>query len=147
MANSIFERKLLPELERFPDAQSAENALKSAKRKRSWIALILIFILLIVMGVGLRQFVIDRFLPAGMLRDIVVKALLLSALTSASGYLGIRLWVAPIRYELRQMLVERGIPICIPCGYDLQGQQIPRCPECGAPFAPDLLTQPAEPEH
>ena len=146
MANSIFERKLLPELERFPDAQSAEQALKSAKRKRSWFALALIFVLTIVAAIAFWQNVVVYILPAGIFRDFFVHALLIAAMPIASGYIGIRLWVAPMRQELRQMLVNRGIPICIPCGYDLQGQRIPRCPECGAEFAPELLTQPETPQ-
>ncbi|MBN1347708.1 MAG: hypothetical protein JXQ73_33785 [Phycisphaerae bacterium] len=44
-----------------------------------------------------------------------------------------------VRVSLRRQLVERGIPICIRCGYDLRGQTEPRCPECGTPFAEGLL--------
>ncbi len=42
--------------------------------------------------------------------------------------------------KLRQALVERGVGICIPCGYDLRGQTEPRCPECGASFDSALLS-------
>ena len=34
---------------------------------------------------------------------------------------------------LRQCLIDHGIAVCIKCGYDLRGQEEPRCPECGSP--------------
>jgi len=39
-----------------------------------------------------------------------------------------------IRASLRKMASQRGVPICVSCGYDLRGQIERRCPECGAPF-------------
>lgn len=35
---------------------------------------------------------------------------------------------------LRKYLNEHGVPICMPCGYDLRGQVDLYCPECGTPF-------------
>lgn len=35
---------------------------------------------------------------------------------------------------LRKYLNENGVPICMPCGYDLRGQVDLYCPECGTPF-------------
>ncbi len=43
-----------------------------------------------------------------------------------------------VRRELRELLREQGIPICIPCGYNLTGIQSPRCPECGEAFGTKL---------
>ena len=40
---------------------------------------------------------------------------------------------------LREQLLERGVPICLVCGYDLRGQIDPRCSECGTPCAPSIL--------
>ena len=39
-----------------------------------------------------------------------------------------------LRRLVRQELHERGIPVCMNCGYDLRGQTEPRCPECGKPI-------------
>lgn len=47
----------------------------------------------------------------------------------------------PIRRCMREQLVERGVPICVKCGYDLRGQTEPRCPECGESFDPELLRE------
>ncbi|MCH7591627.1 MAG: protein kinase [Planctomycetes bacterium] len=45
-----------------------------------------------------------------------------------------------IRPRLRAQLVAKGIPICVPCGYNLRGQVDPRCPECGTAFDEKLLS-------
>ncbi len=44
-----------------------------------------------------------------------------------------------IQRRLRVQLVAKGVPICIRCGYDLRGQHVPRCYECGTPFDETLL--------
>lgn len=52
------------------------------------------------------------------------------------------LWRNSRRRLLRKKLVEKGVPICIECGYDLRGQIEPRRPECGTGFDPKLLKNP-----
>ena len=44
-----------------------------------------------------------------------------------------------VRRSLRSQLQEMSIPVCLQCGYDLRGQNEPRCPECGLAFNPALL--------
>ncbi len=51
------------------------------------------------------------------------------------------LYRKPIQRFMREELVGMGIPVCIPCGYDLRGQTEPRCPECGTAFDRRLLKQ------
>ncbi len=50
---------------------------------------------------------------------------------------GIAIWLTrrDIRRRLRAQLTKKGIPVCIPCGYDLTGNVTGRCPECGTPSA------------
>lgn len=50
-----------------------------------------------------------------------------SLIVAGYAYVMIRL----TRVELRRELFQRGVPICPGCGYDLQGINPPRCPECG----------------
>lgn len=51
------------------------------------------------------------------------------------------LWLVRRRIarNMRAELLKRGKPTCLSCGYDLRGQQDPRCPECGTPFNPIIL--------
>ena len=45
-------------------------------------------------------------------------------------------WKRPMQLRIRRVLNERGIPVCLHCGYSLAGLPEPRCPECGEPFEP-----------
>ena len=36
-----------------------------------------------------------------------------------------------IQTTVRRLLRERGLRVCMRCGYDLRGNTQPRCPECG----------------
>ena len=36
-----------------------------------------------------------------------------------------------IRRRLRAQLAQKGIPVCVPCGYNLTGNESGVCPECG----------------
>ena len=73
--------------------------------------------------------------------DFLVSVAALSLVFSA--YLYSTLWVYRRRIErvLRERLLELGIPVCLHCGYDLRGQTVPRCPECGRGFDPALLSK------
>ncbi|MFN0136725.1 MAG: hypothetical protein ACKVS9_11495 [Phycisphaerae bacterium] len=47
-------------------------------------------------------------------------------------YVGIGIfWDRSVRNRLRQLIRERGIAICVACGYDCRGIESERCPECG----------------
>lgn len=48
-------------------------------------------------------------------------------------------WHVHWRRSLRQQLLELGEPPCPVCGYDLRGQVVARCPECGNDFSSSLL--------
>lgn len=56
-----------------------------------------------------------------------------------SSYLGYHFWREPMRLVVRENLQAAGVPICLKCGYDLRGQEIARCPECGEAFDERLL--------
>ncbi len=46
---------------------------------------------------------------------------------------GLAIWLTrrDIRHRLRAQLAKKGIPVCIPCGYNLTGNESGVCPECG----------------
>lgn len=50
------------------------------------------------------------------------------------------LWRKARTRELWKLLRERRVPICLHCGYDLRGLTEAKCPECGNPFEPEILT-------
>lgn len=47
-------------------------------------------------------------------------------------FVSIVMYWTPTRRALRHELVLNGVPVCIPCGYDLRGSASVACPECGA---------------
>lgn len=49
------------------------------------------------------------------------------------------LYRTQLRRALRRELVRIGIPVCVICGYDLRGQTVARCSECGTASNPALL--------
>lgn len=51
------------------------------------------------------------------------------------------LWLLRRQYQkrLREYLLNKGIPVCLHCGYNLSGLTEPRCPECGRTFEPAIL--------
>ncbi len=46
---------------------------------------------------------------------------------------GVTVWLVQqrIKHNLRLLLNKRGLPTCVPCGYDLTGNVSGACPECG----------------
>jgi len=51
---------------------------------------------------------------------------------------GLAIWYTrrDIRRRLRTQLAKKGIPVCIPCGYNLTGNESGVCPECGTEIIP-----------
>ncbi len=45
-----------------------------------------------------------------------------------------RVWHRPMQTYVRRQLLDRGVAVCLNCGYDLRGLTEPRCPECATPF-------------
>ncbi len=81
---------------------------------------------------------IDSFAPV-LFGSRVVTLLLLGAPAAAVGGVIISIVGSLVsrkrdRTILRRYLVDAGYLVCLECGYDLRGQTISRCPECGAAF-------------
>lgn len=132
--------KRYPELALFPDRASADEALKSwqirvLKTPGFWVRSISYAVLIALAALSvillLRRYV---SLPTPMIGGLCGGI----SGGSAALFLG---WTyrKRMRRYLRERLNEAGIPVCIPCGYDLRGQTEPRCPERGAPFDPGLI--------
>ena len=133
--SKVRENAQLPEVQHFRNIFEYQDALKKARedpqiRRRTKIAMTLNWI--VVFG-GAFAVV---WLTGSYLAMLASAVALGGILVSVESRL---LFRAGWQRSLRRQLVERGVPICLACGYDLRGQLEPRCPECGTPCAPSLL--------
>jgi hypothetical protein len=132
--------RLFPEIKRFDSPKSAKAAMKLAwrvvvVRPRFWV-FVAFYVICVPIGLALtlRSFGTPPFIPPAMYGGLIGGGV-------GGTYAAVFHWLfrSPIRRRLREELVKQGVPICIPCGYDLRGQSEPRCPECGAAFDASLL--------
>ncbi len=129
-------RHCLPEVDLFESEDRKRRALRQAignsKTCYLWCLanMVSVFILFYILPILYAMF------PLVQPIDWIFKALI------CIGFLYSCLWLtrARIRRCLRQELINDGVPICEPCGYDLRDLTEPRCPECGATFDKKLLT-------
>jgi hypothetical protein len=126
--------RVLPELHRFQSDEERKVAMRQANSMvwgspRPWLWLFL----LVITAVGLifARWQLEEEYP-------VVEWICLAA---TSFFAGTWIWFcrSELRHLLREQLVDKGVAICLRCGYDLRGQVDPRCPECGTPFDERLL--------
>jgi len=129
--------KLFPELNRLDDKAERRKLYNEAARPLVrqplfWVALLLgpvVVALTLVFGfLALRPYLprVPQPVLSGIIGGVIGG--------SAAGALQY-LFRRPIQREIRRLLNERGIPICVQCGYDLRGadENAERCPECGTP--------------
>lgn len=126
--------RLFPELELFETKSERDKAFREAKGfPISWRAVPFLMSLaagIVIVGALERRF---RFLPSwlrGALQGLVC------------GFGGV--WFCwffrrEVQRNLRRQLLQKGVAVCMGCGYQLCGLTAPRCPECGEPFDPRLL--------
>lgn len=129
----------LPELVLFSSDDERKQALRQARRMTHPGLSVLGSAFASALGSALLLLVTYQIFPA--LRSMLgLCGALIGALTGATASLT-WLWVTRprVRRSLREQLVERGLPVCLECGYDLRGQIDPRCPECATPFDEKLL--------
>lgn len=131
----VRENPRLPELSHFRSVYECQDALQKARedpqiRRRTKAVTTLNWIVVFAACLAI-VWCTDSY--SAMLAGAV---LLGGALVAAEHYL---LFRTHTQRSLRRQLVERGVPICVACGYDLRGQLEPRCPECGTPCAPSIL--------
>jgi len=132
--------KRYPELQHFASTDEASQLLKAwqkqlMKMPRFWVSL-LVYTVVVGLITPLTLIALRGYfsLPSGVFGGLV------GGVTGGTGAIALNwLWRHRCRRFLRSELIARGVPICLPCGYDLRGQNDPRCPECGATFDPDLI--------
>jgi hypothetical protein len=121
---------LCPELKRLPSdeqRQQVVTATKTSIMKSKWFGLQLLgFVILSMAG----------FKVMGWATTPGAAHFALYTLGVVVAYIVIFSWIygRKLRDIVRTELNQQGIPICISCGYDISGQQVSRCPECGREF-------------
>ncbi|MBW7905852.1 MAG: hypothetical protein LC135_11320 [Phycisphaerae bacterium] len=138
---SAIQEWFYPELKRFehyPDRARAEMDYGSqlVRRWPTWIAIALLALLFgpaapFAVNLGVRQLGLGTTLWSAVLIGGVIGVLQVATFMLIFNLLFRR----PYRRFLRRRLSELGLPTCVGCGYDLRGQVVARCPECGEPFA------------
>lgn len=134
--------RYFPELRRVDDPAERMGLWKKAVRERGWLVYLVICGLL---GLGMLVLIVSarslaaRFWP-NTLAGPIVSGIVGGFMGPAGAWAGIVLFRRQIHRSLRRQLVERGVAICVGCGYDLRGQVEPRCPECGEPFDLAILS-------
>ena len=126
--------RVFPELARFENDEERTRVLKNYSRKvfRSGYTWVILFIGIPILTT-LLVLVTRIALPgwSGYVSGVI------AGVSFGAGFQ----WLlrSPLRRNLRRELIDRGVPICLHCGYDLRGQNVPRCPECGVGFDEHLL--------
>ncbi len=139
--------RLFPELARFSSKKDSQKALSMAMRRqqRKWTFWCSVAAFFAVGGLVLvaALHILGLFIQ---IPHAAYGGLVGGVLSGVTFGVMQWLWRNPIRRHLRRQLQERGIPICLSCGYDLRGQLTPRCPECGTAFDEALIAQPPSDE-
>jgi len=130
MAVRNWKHKLFPELDRFDDRREAARALVKARATSGQYYTVLWIVPIAVAIVLLTEFVL---VPRGSLW--VGNAIFWPTVVL---FPSACLWLLRrrVRFALRRQLVERGVPICLHCGYDTRDLPENRCPECGTACTP-----------
>ena len=119
---------LFPELERFGDPDSRKAALKISGGTVLTAGFLLGMIpQLVILKLSER---ISSHLNVPELVVFIVAA----CTPVATMWLLGRFYRRKIQVSLRKQLNDAGIPVCMGCAYDLRGQTVGRCPECGVAF-------------
>jgi len=110
-----------PELMRF---HAPEEAL-SGMVKHQTPLFVVIYLVTFAVYFGVYFTWLDDHIPR------VIRPVLFALGSVICGVLGYALLRKRLRRGLRRELRAEGVMLCIPCGYDLQGNQSGVCPECG----------------
>ena len=120
----------IPELRRCNDYRQSCQLWEKARQRmhmsaRTWFAMLCGFAMYLA-----TDKLIDWLKES--LRLTVLPRSLLGFTAGLTCALTIALIVRPYaRKRVRKEMQQAGIPICIPCGYDLEGNRTGVCPECG----------------
>ncbi len=134
------ETRFYPELEHFETPEEGRRALKAWQKQLMYTPRFWMAVIGYIVAVGVTVALSVVFLRPWFGLSSGSFAAIVGGVTGSTGMAAIPwLWQRRCRRFLRAELISRGVPVCLPCGYDLRGQQQPRCPECGTSFDPELI--------
>ena len=134
------EPRFYPELEHFETPAEGRRVLKAWQKQLMYTPRFWLTVIGYTVAIGVTVALILVLLRPWLGLSSRSFAAIVASVTGVTGGVAIP-WLSRRRCRrfLRAELVSRGVPVCLPCGYDLRGQQEPRCPECGTSFDPKLI--------
>ena len=137
---SEFWYRIYPELRHFKSREELREAKNVFRKKVLWRRRGWGVVLVIAAAVGGLGLVSARWLLSIGLPVWLASTVNLGVWLFLGSFASLFFWHRPYIRFVRQYLVDRGIIVCLKCGYDLRGQTIARCPECGKAFDPKTLS-------
>lgn len=119
----------VPELERFRDIYDAHEAMQRAFKTP---AVRRIVTTTMTVAWCASAWLSLELLQRGASPFTVIMTCVVLLAGFAAVFHGVPLYGNALRRHLREQLRERGVPICVACGYDTRSSTTPRCPECGS---------------
>lgn len=114
------------------------GALAFLKNWRTWAAYIGYSIPLVFLSAVMQELTLDAARTRGLsFAEILMRLYLACGIVLVLIPLMFLRYYRWMRAFLREYLNGHGIPICLDCGYNLRGEIVSRCPECGTPFGLD----------
>lgn len=122
-----------PELALFESDAEARAVLKGFRRHllrtwRFWLYALLATLLSCGIGPAVLFVLRSQLALPSVLEALIVGGSAAAVVMTAMN----RVWHRPLQTYVRQRLLDRGVAVCLNCGYDLRGSK-DRCPECGTP--------------
>ncbi len=131
----MWQERLFPELQRLETPQERRELLTAVERRTVGLFKRIAFLVVLGAVAGLvcsvALIALARWLPI----PRYARGPVTGAIVGAASIFAVHIfWRRPLQREIRRELNQRGVPVCVRCGYDLTGLTQRRCPECATPF-------------